>query len=76
MQQLQCLTTEVAIDDGFNLIHERNMRPIACCRKPELPFVVESESVARRSAVIYSIQQISADVTKEAMDGLAPSFSS
>jgi hypothetical protein len=51
------------MDDGFNLIHERNMRPIACCRKPELPSVVESESVARRSAVIYSIREILVDAT-------------
>jgi hypothetical protein len=68
MQSLRCLTAKVAIDNGFNLIHERNMRPLACCRKPELPFVVESESVARRSAVIDPIREISVDVTKRVID--------
>jgi len=68
MQSLRCLTAKVAIDNGFNLIHERNMRPLACCRKPELPFVVESESVARRSAVIDPIRKISVDFTKRVID--------
>jgi hypothetical protein len=53
MQSLQRLMEELAIDDRFNSIHERYMQPIACCRKPELPSVVESESVARRSVIIY-----------------------
>ena len=44
------------------------MRPLACCRKPEIPFVVESESVARRSAVIDPIREISVDVTKRVID--------
>jgi hypothetical protein len=44
------------------------MRPLACCRKPELPFVVESESVARRWAVIYPIREVFVDVTEGAMD--------
>jgi hypothetical protein len=44
------------------------MRPLACCRKPELPFVVQSESVARRSAVIDPIREISVDVTKRVID--------
>ncbi len=44
------------------------MRPLACCRKPELPFVVESESVARRSAVIDPTREISVDVTKRVID--------
>jgi hypothetical protein len=44
------------------------MRPLACCRKPELPFVVESESVARRSAVTDPIREISVDVTKRVID--------
>jgi hypothetical protein len=68
MQSLRCLTAKVAIDNGFNLIHERNMRPLACCRKPELPFVVESESVARRSAAVDPIREISVDVTKRVID--------
>jgi hypothetical protein len=68
MQSLRCLTAKVAIDNGFNLIHERNMRPLACCRKPELPFVVESERVAHRSAVIDQIREISVDVTKRVID--------
>jgi hypothetical protein len=53
MQSLKRLTEELAFDDRFNSIHERYMRPIVFCRKPELPAVVESESVARRSVVIY-----------------------
>jgi hypothetical protein len=35
---------------------------------PSFPFVVESESVARRSAVIDSIREISVDVTKRVID--------